>query len=237
MAEIGIIGGTGFDDWGMFEIEETKEEESPWGTPSSPLYFGKVIDRDIVLLLRHGPERDIPPHRINHRANIYCLQKEVESIIGVSSAGALHDKIEVPSISIPEDYVNFWNIISFYNEEIKHVTPGISKDMKDELLDSVKEIKGDLKVREDDIYVQTSGPRLETRGEVHVLSGFGDIVGMTMAPEATLSKEANIDYASIVSIDNYANGVTERTIRYEDIVESAQENWKSITGILESYLR
>ena len=39
------------------------------------------------------------------------------------------------------------------------------------------------------IYVQTAGPRFETKAEVNVLKKLGDVVGMTMASEATLCME------------------------------------------------
>ncbi|MFP3871696.1 MAG: MTAP family purine nucleoside phosphorylase [Candidatus Natronoplasma sp.] len=234
MPGIGVIGGTGFAEWDEFEVEETEEKHTPWGSPSSPLYRGTLKEKKIVLLKRHGPDHDLPPHRINHRANLYALQKEVDELIGICSAGALREDFKVPSISIPKDYVNFWNPITFYNEEIKHVTPELSSSLREELIKASEETGKD--VDDDGIYVQTQGPRLETKAEVKVLADFGDLVGMTMASEATLSKEAAVDYAAVVSVDNYANGVEDETVDYEEIVDTAKENWENIKTILERSL-
>ncbi|MEF8874559.1 MAG: MTAP family purine nucleoside phosphorylase [Candidatus Thermoplasmatota archaeon] len=235
MPGIGIIGGTGFAEWEEFEVEETEEKHTPWGSPSSPLYRGSLKGKKVVLVKRHGPDHEIPPHRINHRANIYALQEEVDEIIGICSAGALKADIEVPSISLPEDYVNFWNPVTFYNEKIKHVTPGLSSDLREELIEGADEADfGDID--EDGVYVQTIGPRLETKAEVKILSDFGDLVGMTMASEATLSKEASLEYACIVGIDNYANGVKDEEVEYDEIVDTAQDNWENIKEILENFL-
>lgn len=237
MPGIGIIGGTGFKEWEGFDVKEKREEETPWGTPSSPLYVGDVEGEEVVLLLRHGEDRDIPPHQINYHANIYALQREVDEIVGVSSAGALYDEIKVPSISVPEDYVNFWNVPTFYNEEIKHVTPELSDELRDGLVTSADEVMKEKEVRREDVYIQTTGPRLETKAEVNVLKNFGDLVGMTMASEATLCKETNVKYASIVSIDNYAHGVGGEEVDYEEIVKTARENWEDVTELMGAFLK
>ncbi len=236
MSILGIIGGTGFKESKEFKITDTIISETPWGTPSSPLYRGIIGGREAILLLRHGSNRNIPPHRINHRANIYSLNREVDHIIGISSAGALHGNISVPSISIPEDYVNLWCTETYYDDEIKHITPQLSQNVRKKLMEIAAEIDIDIELRTEDTYVQTTGPRLETRAEVRFLSGIADIVGMTMASEATLSKEINLDYASIVSVDNYGHGIGPEKVRYEDIVESAKNSWTGVISILKKYV-
>jgi len=65
-------------------------------------------------------------------------------------------------------------------------------------------------------YVQTLGPRFETKAEVRYLAQLGDIVGMTGADEATLCKEAGLPYASICMVDNYANGAAPHTLTYSE---------------------
>lgn len=236
MPGIGIIGGTGFKEWDAFEMKGERDEETPWGTPSSSLLVGEVQDTEVVLLLRHGEDRDIPPHQINHHANIYALQREVEEIVGISSAGALYPELKVPCISVPEDYLNFWNVPTFYHEEIKHITPELSEGLRMGILGSADEMMEEKEVRRDDVYIQTTGPRLETRAEVKALKNFGDLVGMTMASEATLAKETDVDYASIVSVDNYAHGIQGEEVDYEEIVETARENWENVTALIESFL-
>jgi len=236
MSRIGLIGGTALKDWDEFEIKETEKKNTPWGTPSSPLFKGRLEGEEIVLLMRHGPDHTIPPHRINHRANLYVLQKEVEEIIGICSSGSLDGDKKVPSLSIPEDYVNFWNPITFYNEKIKHVTPELSKVLRNQLIEAARESNHD-NISTEDVYVQTEGPRLETRAEVKILEQFGDLVGMTMASEATLSKESALKYAALVTIDNYAHGIKDEKVEYEEIVDTARDNWDKVKDILIRFLK
>ena len=236
MSRIGLIGGTALKDWDEFEIKETEKKNTPWGTPSSPLFKGTLEGEEIVLLMRHGPDHTIPPHRINHRANVYAMQKEVDEIVGICSSGALSEDISVPSISIPEDYVNFWNPLTFYNEKIKHVTPELSQVLRNQLIEAAQESDHD-NIRSEDVYVQTEGPRLETKAEVKILQQFGDLVGMTMASEATLSKESALEYAALVTIDNYAHGVKGEEVEYEEIVDTARDNWSKVKDILITFLK
>ncbi len=236
MSRIGLIGGTALREWDEFQIEEKIQENTPWGTPSSPLFKGRLEEEEIILLMRHGPDHTIPPHRINHRANIYALQKEVDEIIGICSSGALSGEIEIPSISIPEDYVNFWDTTTFYNEKIKHVTPGLSQVIRNQLIEAAEGSEYD-NINSDGVYVQTKGPRLETKAEVKILQRFGDLVGMTMASEATLSKESALEYAALVTVDNYAHGVKGEEVEYEEIVDTARDNWDKVKEILIRFLK
>ncbi len=233
---IGIIGGTSFKEWDVFDLIDKNETTTPWGTPSSPIFTGKITDIEVKLLLRHGEDHDIPPHKINHRANIYALQKEVDQVIGISSSGALSGKMDVPSISVPKDYINLWNIYTFYDESIRHVTPNLSEEIRKNLLDCAEKASISLPIRSDDVYVQTSGPRLETKAEVKILGKFGDLVGMTMAPEATLSVESGIRYASVVTVDNFAHGIGPGEVCYEDIVENTKESRTAVKKILKRYI-
>ncbi len=236
MASLGFICGTGYDDWDEFEVTEEIDVNTPWGTPSSPLIKGELAGKEMLLLLRHGKHRNIPPHRINHRANIYALQEEVDEIVGTSSAGALDLSIDIPSISIPEDYINLADVPTYFDDEIKHITPKLSDDMRQGLIEA-GEIIDELDLVDDEyVYIQTAGPRLETRAEVKMISEWGDLVGMTMASEATLSREADMGYASVVSIDNYANGIGDEKLEFEEIIANARQNWSSVKALMERFV-
>ena len=57
-------------------------------------------------------------------------------------------------------------------------------------------------------YICTNGPRFETPAEIKMYRAWGaDMVGMTLFPEVTLSKEMGICYANISLITNAAAGV------------------------------
>ncbi len=94
-----------------------------------------------------------------------------------------------------------------------------------------------IKVRNGSIYIQTIGPRLETRAEINMLKRFGDIVGMTMASEATLAMEYGMPYASLCSVDNYCNGIVKTPLTMEQIMASVQKNLGSIEHVITALVK
>ena len=61
------------------------------------------------------------------------------------------------------------------------------------------------------VYVATSGPRLETPAEIRKFKMLGgDLVGMTLVPEAFLARELELCYAALCYVVNFAEGLKER---------------------------
>lgn len=225
MAKTGVIAGSTFHRMGL------SEEVNPVKVSTN---FGKVTvleSDDIVFLPRHGMEDSVPPHRINYRANLSAFKKKgIARIVGVNSVGSLKPEIPPKTLVIPHDYINLWGIQTLFDGEIRHIIPGLDEDLR-QLIISVGE-KRKIEVTDGGIYIQTTGPRLETRAEIHLLKNFGDVVGMTMANEATLAQELSIPYASICSVDNYCHGISEPPLKADDILRTARSNMERAKGLV-----
>src|SRR3982751_3071272 len=90
---VGIIGGSGL--YQMDEVVEPTEHkiDTPFGPPSDVLISGKLGDRQVYFLPRHGRGHRILPHEINYRANVYALRSlNVRWIISVAAVGSLEEK-------------------------------------------------------------------------------------------------------------------------------------------------
>ena len=58
--------------------------------PSDKILTAKYKSLEVIFLPRHGKHHNIPPHKINYRANIFALKKlGVTDIISVSAVGSL----------------------------------------------------------------------------------------------------------------------------------------------------
>lgn len=192
-------------------------------------------EKNAVFLQRHGKKRNIPPHKINHIANIAALKElGVKKIFSISSTGSLKKDIPPGSIVIPDDYIDFFSKSTIYDDKIVHVTPEISEELRQELTEAASE--AGIKVISHGIHLQTTGPRLETKAEVQILKRFGDVVGMTFGSEATIANEFGIPIANIASVDNYANGI-QGTINEKDIEAARRKNFKNIEMMLRVLLR
>merc|ERR1719382_1262577 len=58
------------------------------------------------------------------------------------------------------------------------------------------------------VYVNTIGPRFETRAEIRAYQAAGHVVGMTCAREWMLCEEVGVPYCLICFCDNACNGLS-----------------------------
>jgi 5'-methylthioadenosine phosphorylase len=219
---IGIIGGTSLLNADLPELEK-KVIHTPYG--NSEVFCG-----DYVLLLRH--HRNKMPHRINYRSHLAALAElGVSRIITIGSAGSLKREIPPGSLLIPDDYISTTTIPSIHDLRIQHVPAGFSPALTHRLAEIIPE------ARVGGVYIQTRGPRIETRAEVQALARIADIVGMTIASEATLAVELGIEIAALCTIDNYANGFSDEALIYEHILASAIEHKERTGEIIKRIIR
>lgn len=201
---IGITIGTGLSDELLAGLTPSSVT-TDLGTVD--FYSGTIADVEVAMVPRHGIRHDVPPHLIDHGCNMASFPAlGATRVIGLSSTGSLKRMIRVPSILIPEDYIEL-SPASIQTRPVS-IVPGLSVMVRKALLDSAK--KTGIKPYYDrGVYYQSTGPRLETVSEVKFLSTMADVVGMTMGSEATVARELGIEYASLCTVDNYANGIAE----------------------------
>ena len=104
-AAIGIIGGSGlYQMEGLRDAAEHKID-TPFGPPSDVLVGGKLGERQVYFLPRHGRGHRILPHEINFRANIYALRSlNVRWIISVAAVGSLQEKYAPRDLVLPSQF-------------------------------------------------------------------------------------------------------------------------------------
>ncbi|MBW2120815.1 MAG: MTAP family purine nucleoside phosphorylase [Deltaproteobacteria bacterium] len=229
MNRLGLIAGSAYRD--LLKEEDTEAVRVSTSCGEASLW----LTSSMAFLPRHGMENDIPPHRINHQANMLAFkQLGVSRILGVNSTGSLRKTLPPTSLLVPHDYINLWGIKTVYDNEIRHVTPGLDPDLRGLILGAAT--RAGIPVVAGGVYIQTSGPRLETRAEIGMLKFFGDVVGMTMGNEATLAKELDLAYASICSVDNFCHGITSTPLREDEILGNARKNVESVKRLIRAVL-
>jgi len=223
-----IVAGTSllrsslFKNWDEFVVE----------TPYGKVSVSKASQ--YLFLQRHG-KKALPPHMIDHRANIWALKSlGVEGIIAVNSVGSLKSSLKPGTLIIPDDFVSPWNIPTFFDYEMRFTIPLMNAAYAQKMHAVCTAMEAETVMG--GIYIQTSGPRFETRAEVSILKKLGDVVGMTMASEATLSMEYAIPYVSLCCIDNYCNGVLKAPLTLGDVDMQIIMNGRTIEAILQTIL-
>ena len=212
MPRIAIIGGSGLED--LLRTSKVVQLQTPYGTPP-PISVGSLGKEEVAFLPRHGPKHDLPPHKVNYRANLYSLkQLGVERIISTNAVGAINESYMPGDLVIPSDILDLTRSrvgTYFDSAPVTHidVTEPYCSELSNLLVACCHSI--DVDVREKAVLAATEGPRYETPAEIRMLRGLGgDIVGMTGAPEVFLARELEICYSTVCFVSNKAAGMQER---------------------------
>jgi 5'-methylthioadenosine phosphorylase len=183
-----------------------------------------------VLINRHGPVAPLPPHRINLRANIRALADlGFVDVVALNSVGSLQPALPPGTLVACSDYVCLQDgPQTFFDDELKGGAPGIAGNLIPLL---VAKLAPEFAVQAGKTYVQTRGPRFETKAEIQVIKNWGDVVGMTAAHEADLCREAGLRYNLLAMVDNYANGIAGADVDFEKFRELVQANQQKVNRL------
>ena len=137
-------------------------------------------------------------------------------------------------IIIPDDYISIYGTPTIFHNSAVHTIPTLNERIRERLIHTAERLG--INAIENGVYWQASGPRLETKAEIRMMSQFADIVGMTMASEATIAAELELPYAAICSVDNYGHGLVEKPPTFEEIRKGASGNARNILEIVKKYI-
>ncbi len=185
------------------------------------------VNGERVVLNRHGQGAPLPPHAINHRANMAALAAlGVTEVVALNSVGSLRPELAPGTFVSCSDYVGLAvGPLTIHEHELQGGSPGIANNLIPRL---VAELAPEFMVRTGKIYVQTRGPRFETKAEIAIIRHWGDVVGMTLAHEADICTELGLRYNSLALVDNFANGLVGTDIDYARFKELVADNQERV---------
>ncbi|NOY53529.1 MAG: MTAP family purine nucleoside phosphorylase [Deltaproteobacteria bacterium] len=216
-----ILGGSGAYTFPVDRFgsgKETVRVQTPFG-PAAPIRIVEIGGEPVGFLSRHGETGyNVTAPFVNYRANIYAAKElGVERILSWSGPGAIADALRPGDLVLPDDMIDLTRNrpSTFYTGKgigFIRMNPVFCPGIHEAFRKGLAALH--LAVHEGGTYVCTEGPRLETPAEIRWMKGAGgDLVGMTLAPEAFLARELEICYAPLCYVTNYAEGV--RPLRYE----------------------
>lgn len=237
MAKIAIIGGTGVYNPRMLNQLQQKSIETPFGevTYTSGIY----ADQEVAFIPRHGSKHSIAPHKINYRANIWAMKKiGIKQILATTAVGSLNSKMAPGDFVLIDQFIDFTKnrINTFYDTEnsgVVHidVTEPYCPALRDKI--TAAALTEQISLHCSGTYVCTEGPRFETPAEIKMFAKLGgDLVGMTNVPEVTLAREAEICYATISMVTNFAAGISTQPLTHAEVVDTMRNNSEKIRRLL-----
>jgi 5'-methylthioadenosine phosphorylase len=227
--EIAIIGGSGLYEMAGLQDVEAISLETPFGTPSDHIMVGRLGERRVGFLPRHGRQHGLLPAELNFRANIYALKSlGVERILSASAVGSMREDIHPRDVVLIDQFIDrtHGRISTFFGDGVvAHVgfADPICPDLRKRMLSAAE---GRVpRVHDGGTYVCIDGPAFSTRAESELYRSWNvDVIGMTNLQEAKLAREAEICYASLALVTDYDCWNTEE----EDVnVAALLENLKA----------
>jgi 5'-methylthioadenosine phosphorylase len=210
---IGIIGGSGLGDALGTEDGRQVTPDTPFGPPSSPITLTAWQGVEIALLQRHGIGHTIPPTSVPYRANIYALKDlGCTHVIASGATGSLREDIAPGDLVIADQVIDktTQRVSTFYEKAAVHVefAQPFCPVMRKWLLAAAEKLEDadgfEGRIHRAGTYVCMEGPAFSTRAESEMHRQWGgDLIGMTVMPEAKLAREAELAYALIALPTDY----------------------------------
>ena len=205
---LGIIGGSGLYEMEGLEDLRWVRVRTPFGEPSDAYGTGRLGDRRVIFLPRHGRGHRITPTEINYRANIYGLKAlGARWIISMSAVSSMKEEIHPLDLVIPDQFYDHTRrrVSTFFGDGIvghvgmaEPVCPALG-----DLLETGSREAG-ARVHRGGTYICIEGPQFSTKGESQIYRRWGvSVIGMTNMPEAKLAREAELCYATLALATDY----------------------------------
>ncbi|OPX86745.1 MAG: S-methyl-5'-thioinosine phosphorylase [Pelotomaculum sp. PtaB.Bin104] len=235
--KLGIIGGTGVYNPEILTDPQEQTVSTPYGEVR--LIVGNFCDRSVAFMNRHGAGHSVPPHLVNYRANIAALKKlGVKTVLATAAVGSLNPSMEPGHLVFTDQFLDFTKTrqTSFFDggpAGVVHIdmTNPYCPELRDTLYRTARELG--LMCHPVGIYICTEGPRFETAAEIKMYRRFGgDLVGMTGVPEVVLAREAEMCYATVAMVTNYAAGISPTNLTHQEVLDTMASNSEHIRKLL-----
>jgi len=239
--KIGIIGGSGFSKMGIIESPEEISIDTPFGKPSDKVIIGKIGGVDVAFIPRHGKGHIYPPHMVNYQANVFAMKQcGVEYLVSIAAVGSLKKEIKPCDFVIANQLIDrsFKRKTTFFEDGIvAHVgfADPFCKTLSDIAYKTAKDEGVDV---HRGTYICMEGPQFSTRAESNLYRDWNvDIIGMTLAPEAKLAREAEMCLCGILTVTDYdCWHEGEEDVTVSNVVENLKKNDKNMANIIKNLI-
>jgi 5'-methylthioadenosine phosphorylase len=243
-AEIGVIGGSGFYSF-LDDVTEITVD-TPYGPPSDSLFVGEVAGRQVAFLPRHGRKHELPPSRINYRANLWALRSlGVTQVVGPCAVGGLRPEFGPGTLLVPDQLVDRTKsrVQTYYDGEpladgtapnVVHISFADPYCPVGRRTAVAAARAGGWDAVDGGTLVVVEGPRFSSRAESvwHAAQGWS-VVGMTGHPEAILARELGLCYTSLTLVtDLDAGAETGEGVSHEEVLRVFAANVGRLRTVL-----
>jgi 5'-methylthioadenosine phosphorylase len=244
--KVGIITGSGTHSLpGLLHVN-ARTARTRFG--DAKLTEGLLSGVQVVHVSRHGASHQRLSSHLDHRANIAALRESgVDAVLAVTVCGAVDPTLDLGSLVVfddlyfPSNRLPDGSLCSFFDR------PGLegrghwvfefpfSEPLRAALRDGAR--NGPLQVRERGCYGHVDGPRFNSVPEISALRAAGvSAVSQTAGPETVLAGEAELPYALLGYVTDYANGVAAEPTDVNELIRLLQTSTPAFAATLAAAL-
>jgi purine nucleoside phosphorylase len=224
---LGLLTGTGTYTLPGAGEAQLETATTPFGEVE--LTRSELAGVDVLHVSRHGVGHRRLSNHVNHRANITALkQLGADAVLGVTVCGAIDPTLPLGSLVVFDDLHFPINRLPDGSLCTLYTEPGdparghwiyespFSEGARQVLIAGCTD--AGAPVRERGCYGHVDGPRFNTRPEIRSLALAGvTAVSQTAGPETVLAGEAELPYALLGYVTDYATGASDEATPVEEL--------------------
>src|SRR3954464_8073159 len=243
---MGIITGSGTYALAGFEGSGPEPVDTPWG--EALVSRGAWAGVDVLHISRHEAGHRRLSNHVTHRANVAALKAlGADGVLAVTVCGAVAPASELGSLVCFDDLHFLSNRLPDGSLCTLFTEPGarerghwifespFSAALRRALLEGAAD--AGLAVRDGGCYGHVDRPRFTARAAIRGLAPGGlTAVSQTAGPETVLCGEAELPYALLGFLTDYANGVSEVATPVSTLVEMMAASTDAFASVLRGAL-
>jgi purine nucleoside phosphorylase len=244
--KLGIITGSGTHAVPGLDAGPARPVETRFGPAT--LSEGLLAGVHVAHVSRHGDGHVRLSSQVNHRANVVALREAgVDAVLAVTVCGAVDAELALGSLIAFDDLHFPTNRLADGALCTLHTEPGapdrghwvfdspFSGPLRQALVAGAQ--AAELEVREGGCYGHVDGPRFNTRSEIAMLAAAGvTAVSQTAGPETVLCGEAELPFALLGYVTDYANGVREQATPTDELLRQVEASTDAFAATLSAAL-
>lgn len=214
-AAVAVIGGSGFYE--LSDAVASIDVDTPWGAPASPITIAEVAGARVAFLARHGIDHRLPPHAVEHRANLWALRSlGVRTVVASFACGSLVPHLEPGDLVVPDQIIDRTTgraetIHETFEDGPAHAP--FADPYDGSVRRAALEAGATLgePIHDGGTVVVINGPRFATRAESRWYRAMGaELINMTQYPEAVIARELDLAYAAVGLVTDHDTGIDHR---------------------------
>jgi purine-nucleoside phosphorylase len=206
------------------------------------MIVGKFNSKDIILL--NGRVHYYEGYSMQEVSYPVRVLKElgVENLIITCAVGAINKKYNPGDVVVIEDHINFMGnnpLIGKHYDEFGDRFPDMTNIYDKKVINKILKTAKNNKISvHKGVYFAVSGPSYETPAEINAYRKLGgDVVGMSLVPEAIVANQIGIKTVALTYVSNKASGLSKKSLTHEEVLRTGKKASVSMEKIITIFIK